>query len=107
VSVRLPSIVAASVLLMLSAGAAGDARAQGGALDAPMNPIGKTDAAPPRCAKCPAIQAKELEMRRVADRSAPEYQGGRRPVSDPEIDSPGNANLGLSGAQLPIALPLR
>jgi hypothetical protein len=103
---RSPSIVATSMLLMFLAGPGVDARAQGGALEAPMNPIGRTEAAPSRCAKCPAADAKDLDMRRVMDRSAPEYQGGRRAVAGPEMEPSGTATLGLAGGQLPIALPL-
>lgn len=94
-------------MMLLLAGVTFDARAQGGTLDAPMHPIGKAEVAPSRCAKCPAADAKDLEAQRVADRSAPEYQGGRRSTPDADLDPGENASAGLSGGQLSIALPLR
>lgn len=94
-------------MLLLLAGVTIDARGQGSTLDAPMHPIGKSEVAPSRCAKCPAADANDLEAQRVADRSAPEYQGGRRPVPESDLDPGENASPGLSGGQLSIAVPLR
>ena len=97
------TMVAASLVIL--GGVSVEAHAQGGTLDAPMHPIGKSDGTPSRCAKCPAAEIKDVDAQRVTERSAPEYPGARGP--GPEMDPSENSGGGLSGAQLPIALPLR
>lgn len=95
--------------MLALAGAAFDAQAQGDTLDAPMHPIDKSEGGPSRCAKCPPADAKELDAQRVADRTAPEYSGVRRPAPPPpEMEPIENPAGGLAGGgQFPVALPLR
>lgn len=97
-------------LLMLSASlllacAAMSARPQGSTLDAPMHPIGKTDLAPSRCAKCPVEDASRADSGRVGERTAPEYPGPRS--AEPAMEPTENVGEGLPAGPLPIALPLR
>lgn len=96
-----------SLLLLCGALGAHDAHAQGGALEAPMQPIDKTDATPSKCAKCPTAHTKDRDLPRVADPSAPEYPGARADaVPEMEPSEPPGSGLPAVGS-LPIGSPLR
>ena len=97
------TVLAASLVLL--GGVSVEAGAQGGTLDAPMHPIGKSDGSPSRCTKCPIAEPKDLDAQRVTERSAPEYPGARG--SEPEMHPSESTGVGLSSGQIPITLPVR